>query len=60
MFSSSNGGAPMIDVDKPLMYFGFRPLGTDSADWLIVNSLLDGDISLKFNILPQKCSEFKV
>lgn len=61
-FSSKKGsqGPPLIDVDKPCMYFGFRPLEMESTDVLNINNLMDCSVIIRCRLKPAKSDYFKV
>lgn len=57
--TANDNGSALVVVDKPCLYFGFRPIGVDSIAALTVNSKSDRSMYIKCRIHP-KDSPFKV
>lgn len=61
IFSSKNGGQKVLEADRPMLYFGFRPINSESEDAIGLINNSDKPLSVKYRVSPALASSiFKV
>uniref|UniRef100_A0A915CWF2 Uncharacterized protein n=1 Tax=Ditylenchus dipsaci TaxID=166011 RepID=A0A915CWF2_9BILA len=58
--SRGSHSPPLLDVDKPCMYFGFRQLQYESMDVLNLNGLVDCGLIIRCRLKPLKNEAFRI